>query len=277
MLDVKKMIQSAEEALGWPYVSPGSNDRNGIDCSGLFVKIFRDQGSNIAHGSNTIWRKYCYDKGPLTSISQLEPGMAVFKHKDQDTAKYPDGQGDFCHIGLVVSVNPLKIIHASSDKGCVTTDTKLGKWSYCGKLLGVDYAGGGGSVDPEPGPEPAPAPEPVGPVYATVWAASGQTVNLRKEKSMSSKLLARMPIGTKVRVIRQGDTWCNVAYTDSYPATWQGYVKTEFLKFDQEDDRQPDIPDTQPAMGVTVIIQGLSEDEADKLLCQYPQGIKTYG
>lgn len=272
MLDIQKMIQSAEEAMGWPYVSPGSNDRNGIDCSGLFIKIFRDQGSNIAHGSNTIWRKYCYDKGPLTSVSQLVPGMAVFKHKDQDTDKYPDGQGDFHHIGLVVAVSPLRIIHASSVKGCVTADTTLGKWTYCGKLLGVDYSGSD-IPGPTPGPEPEPAPEPVGPVYATVWAASGQTVNLRKEKSTNAKLLARMPIGTKVRVIRQGDTWCNVAYTDSYPATWQGYVLTKFLKFDQEEEGGGE----QPAMGVTVIIQGLTEAEADQLLCQYPQGKKTYG
>ena len=42
MLDVKKLIKSAEECLVWPYVSPGSNDSRGIDCSGLFVKCFRD-------------------------------------------------------------------------------------------------------------------------------------------------------------------------------------------------------------------------------------------
>ena len=142
MLNIEKMIYSAQEALGWPYVSPGSNDKNGIDCSGLFVKIYRDQGAKIAHGSNTIYRQYCTnDKGPIIQPSQLKPGMAIFKHKDQDTEKYPDGLGDFCHIGLVISGNPLRIIHASSDAGCVTTDTKIGKWKYYGKLSDVDYGG----------------------------------------------------------------------------------------------------------------------------------------
>ena len=62
MLDVKKLVASVESCLGWPYVSPGTNDQNGIDCSGLFVKAFRDQGASIYHGSNSIYRKYCRRK-----------------------------------------------------------------------------------------------------------------------------------------------------------------------------------------------------------------------
>ena len=49
--------------LSWPYVSPCTNDSRGIDCSGLFVKAYRDQGASIYHGSNTIYRKYCSEKG----------------------------------------------------------------------------------------------------------------------------------------------------------------------------------------------------------------------
>lgn len=276
MLNVQKMIDSAREALGWPYVSPGTNDRNGIDCSGLFKKIYKDQGASIAHGSNSIFHKYCSSTELLKSVSQLQPGMAVFKlrpwrESEKDNQWYGREPGDICHIGLVVSVNPLQIIHASSDAGCVTTDTKLGKWAYCGKLKNVDYSG-----DPTPGPspEPGPDPEPVGPEYATVWAASGSTVNLRKEKSTKAKLLARMPIGSIVKVIRKEDTWCNVAYTDSYPATWQGYVQTQFLKFEETPGPGPE---PEPTPGVTVIIPGLTEAEADALLGQYPQGRKTYG
>ena len=56
MLDVKKLIASVEACLGGPYVSPGTNDSRGIDCSGLFVKAYRDQGASIYHGSNTIYR-----------------------------------------------------------------------------------------------------------------------------------------------------------------------------------------------------------------------------
>ena len=75
MLDAKKLCASAEACLGWPYVSPGTNDARGIDCSGLFVKCFRDQGADIYHGSNTIYRKYCSEKGKLTNASQLKQGI----------------------------------------------------------------------------------------------------------------------------------------------------------------------------------------------------------
>ncbi len=47
MLDARKLIASVEECLGWPYVSPGTNDARGIDCSGLFVKAYRAQGASI--------------------------------------------------------------------------------------------------------------------------------------------------------------------------------------------------------------------------------------
>ena len=68
MLDKNKLIESVEECLGWPYVSPGTNDSRGIDCSGLFVKAYRDQGASIYHGSDTIYRKYCSEKGISVSL-----------------------------------------------------------------------------------------------------------------------------------------------------------------------------------------------------------------
>ena len=72
------MCEDAKACLGWPYVSPGSNNSSGIDCSGLFVYLFRLQGASIYHGSNTIWREYTTsNKGKLTSKSQLQPGYAA--------------------------------------------------------------------------------------------------------------------------------------------------------------------------------------------------------
>ena len=151
MLDKNKLIESVEECLGWPYVSPGTNDSRGIDCSGLFVKAYRDQGTSIYHGSNTIYRKYCSEKGMLISVTQLQPGMAVFKWNPNTPAKFADGQGDFQHIGLVCSVNPLRIVHASSAAGCVTTDTKLGKRAFWGLLK--DVAKDAAPTTPEKGGE----------------------------------------------------------------------------------------------------------------------------
>ena len=48
------LIRKFNEIIGWPYVSPGTNDENGIDCSGAFVRAYRAAGKNIYHGSNRI-------------------------------------------------------------------------------------------------------------------------------------------------------------------------------------------------------------------------------
>ena len=126
MIDINKLIADFEDCIGWPYASPGTNDERGIDCSGMFVRAYRLQGQRIYHGSNTIWRKHLGDKGPIDSVRDLQPGMAVFKWKAETPAKFSDNEGDFCHIGLVTSVSPLRIVHASTEGMRVKADSKLG-------------------------------------------------------------------------------------------------------------------------------------------------------
>jgi hypothetical protein len=227
VLDVKKMTESAEECLGWPYVSPGTNDSRGIDCSGLFVKIFRDQGASIYHGSNTIYRKYCTEeKGKLTKASQLCEGMAVFKWNKNTPEKFSDGLGDFQHIGYVASVNPLRIIHASTGTMCVTEDHKIGTWKYYGKLKGVNYEG---SSEPE---------EEEATVLYTAKLMGGNTAKpIHIRIKPDGMLLDDVPQGTAVEVISQetgkDSEWCQVRYPDG-KRTGTGYVKKEFVVPDGE-------------------------------------------
>ena len=140
MIYTDKLIADFEDCLGWPYASPGTNDERGIDCSGMFVRAFRLQGQRIYHGSNTIWRKHLSTKGPIDALSDLRPGMAVFKWKPDTPAKFDDDEGDFCHIGLVTSVKPLRIVHASTDGMKVKADSRIGRWKYWGVLAASDMA-----------------------------------------------------------------------------------------------------------------------------------------
>ncbi len=140
MIDIQQLIADFEDCLGWPYASPGTNDERGIDCSGMFVRAFRRQGASIYHGSNTIWRKHLAAKGPITSLDDLRPGMAVFKWQPDTPEKFSDGEGDFCHIGLVTSMAPLRIVHASTNGMRVRADSRLGKWQYWGILSGTEDA-----------------------------------------------------------------------------------------------------------------------------------------
>ena len=230
MLDVNKLIVSVEECLGWPYVSPGTNDSRGIDCSGLFVKAYRDQGASIYHGSNTIYRKYCSEKGKLSSVSQLKPGMAVFKWNPNTPEKFNDSLGDFQHIGLVTSVNPLRIVHASSAAGCVTTDTKLGKWAYWGWLKDVAK---GDSLPPAPAEPTDEGDEEPMAEFATVIADSGSTVNMRTKAKSTAALVERVPLGARVEVLGTCGSWTKVKF-----GSRTGYMMTKFLI--AEDDQEPD-------------------------------------
>ena len=234
MLDVNKLIASVEECLGWPYVSPGTNDSRGIDCSGLFVKAYRDQGASIYHGSNTIYRKYCSEKGKLTSVNQLQPGMAVFKWNSNTPEKFNDGLGDFQHIGLVVSVNPLRIVHASSAAGCVTTDTKLGKWAYWGWLKDVarDAVIPTKPEDDQGGDEESMAETQ----YATVTADSGSTVNMRTKAKVSAALVERIPIGARVELLGTVGSWTKVKF-----GSRTGYMMTRFLTAEEDQELDEDL------------------------------------
>ena len=212
MLSVAKLIESAIACLGWPYESPGNNDQTGIDCSGLFVKAFRDQGGSIYHGSNTIFREYCTETGKLTDVSQLRPGMAVFKCKpwtdseaDKKNRWYGKSPGNLSHIGMVTSVNPLVITHATSP--VCKQDFKLGNWAYLGKLKNVDY-GEEPSPAPEPEPIPDPEPDPEPSKIMQVYAENGQPVNMRVSPKLSAKLVDKVPVGQSVTWLKEnGAGW----------------------------------------------------------------------
>ena len=233
MLSISKLNESALECLGWPYESPGTNDQNGIDCSGLFVKMYRDQGAKIYHGSNTIFREYCEETGKLTSVDQLQIGMAVFKRKDWTDADksnrwYGTDPGNLSHIGYVESVHPLRIIHASTGTMCVTTDDKIGKWGYWGKLKDVDYSGA-------PSPEPSPDPEPIT-VTKMVFAENGKPVNLRYGPSLGKKIMDEIPVGDAVTLLQIKGGWSKV--------TWRkktGWMMSSFLV-----DPDTPVPDPDP-------------------------------
>ena len=207
-IPASKLIASVESAMGWPYVSPGSNGPDGIDCSGLLVYAYEQNGASIYHGSNTIYRKCCRDCAKLTSEKQLVPGMVVFKWNANTPKKFNDGLGDFQHIGVVTHVKPLRIVHASSAAGKVIADTKLGKWKYCGYLKAVDYGDTGGEQ---------PMQEYV------VHADNGKPVRVREQPY--GMVSDQLKVGTHVMAEAPVDGWQEIHYNGK-----AGYMMEQFLK-----------------------------------------------
>lgn len=248
MLNITKLNESAMECLGWPYVSPGTNDQNGIDCSGLFVKMYRDQGARIYHGSNTIYHEYCSETGKLTSEKQLQTGMAIFKLKawtesDKGNKWYGKDPGNLSHIGYVLSTNPLQIIHASSAAGEVTIDTKIGKWACWGKLKAVDY---GTEPSPDPGPSPEPEPEPEPQKWMVVYAENGKPVNMRAKPNLKAALVDKLPVGTTVRWLKEdGAGWAYIQRANKLGWMLECFLVDEYTPTpdpDADDESAPDVP-----------------------------------
>ena len=117
------------------------------DCSGLFAWSFKELGGSIAHGSNSIYDRYCSAKGKLsggkrTDGKDLLPGTAVFTGSASDHG----------HIGLYIGGG--KVIEAQGTQaGVVVSDVTLKKWTYWGELKGVDYSGTETPSQPDPAPE----------------------------------------------------------------------------------------------------------------------------
>ena len=158
------------------------------------------------------------------------PGMAVFKWNANTPEKFNDGLGDFQHIGLVTSVNPLRIVHASSAVGCVTTDTKLGKWAYWSWLKDVARDAVIPTEPDDDGGDEEPMAETQ---YATVIADSGSTVNMRTKAKSSAALVERVPIGARVELLGTVGSWTKVKFGSRI-----GYMMTRFLTAEQ--DQEPD-------------------------------------
>lgn len=224
VITVAQITAAFRNIIGWPYASPGSNSQKGIDCSGAFVYAYGLYRESIYHGSNRIIRVYCQNPITITSASQLKAGMAVLKYRTDLSglnAEYKPGGKyynaslpyDYYHIGLVVSVNPLQIIHATTPVAKMDTNLS-GGWRVGALLKAVSYD----TTPPDPTPTPAPQ-------YAVTAASTGSTVNLRRSPSTSSVVLVRVPLGKTVTVNSvYNSTWWNVTYQKT-----TGYMMSEFL------------------------------------------------
>ena len=117
------------------------------DCSGLFVWAFKQLGSTMYHGSNTMYLKWCVNKGELkkgnrTDGGALKAGTAVFVWNGKT----------YSHVGLYVGDGTV-IEAAGTKQGVITSKVSATKWTHWGELKDVSFDG---AVDPAP----APAPEP---------------------------------------------------------------------------------------------------------------------
>lgn len=236
-----KFIRKCDEIVGAkPRYVKGASSKTECDCIGMVKYGLRECGVTgfSTLGSNYTFRLQVENIRKITGPGVLKEGDVVFKVKNpgddgydlksryQPGGKYYNGDlKDYCHIGVVKSVSPLRIIHMTSPTA--KTDTSIGKWAWAASLK-KQYISDSAETPPAPAPTPTPADPQTGTTMltATVIAPKGSTVNMRAKPSKKAKILERVNIGTVLMVSSYKKDWCYVRHGKQ-----MGYMMTEFLSF----------------------------------------------
>lgn len=223
------------------YRLGGDGSDGTCDCIGLIIGAIRRAGGRWTgtHGSNYAARFAVGGVMRNVDAESLELGWIVFKARGPLDAGYdlPDKYRvggasytgdvmDYYHVGVVTSIEPLNITHCTEGGGVngVTVDTRQGDWRYAALCTMVDYSDGG-SQDMEGR-------------SAVVVSGDGNPVKLRPSPSTDKPYLAKVPVGTQVKVMQDAQGWAQVRL----PSGQVGYMMAKFLAFEGAED----VPESGP-------------------------------
>lgn len=241
----ERFLEKVEEIAATDIVyQEGKDGSNGAcDCIGLIIGAIRRAGGSWTgiHGSNYSARYEMRELLPVMDAGELNLGDAVYKARMPGEVGYalperykndPD-QRDYYHVGVVTAVEPLEITHCTGPG--IVRDTKLGRWTYRGRLEKVDYDG----------------TEVVETMVqtATVVADSGDDVKMRSTPSQTDGLYWKVPVGDKVQVAYVEGEWAKVRYGDR-----TGYMMAKFLVMDA------------PTQGATQTTPGSNQGDASEII-----------
>lgn len=212
------------------YRTGGIGADGTCDCIGLIMGAMYEAGhpKYDMHSTNYFARYQMEELYPVSRAEHLFTGMVVYKARE-DTSQlheryqlggryYTGDMLDYYHVGVVLTANPLAIIHCTSGGGVdgITIDSTMGKWAFGGRLVGVDYSNDGiDTVEEE---------KPMEPYTAKVTAPSGSTVNMRMRPNEDAAVVVRVPIGSTVEVQTQADGWARIVWNGTV-----GYMMDKFL------------------------------------------------
>ena len=233
MIDAKALISIFQTMYRehWSYVW-GKAEKGCVGCAGAFSYAFRALGGRIAHGSNTIARRYI--TGGMRPISEAQPGMAAFKAKSPGEdgyslpakfqpggASYDGNLTDYYHIGLVDEDTGYVLNAKGTNSGfCRDKLTAKNGWDCVAYLKNVDY---GGKDKPD---EKGDDMEEKEAKVVLPSGASGTTVNMRAQASTSAKLIARVPVGDTVNVTRDDGAWCAISWNG-----FNGWMMSNYIEY----------------------------------------------
>ncbi len=114
-LTADNLIKSARKYMGVPHRMGGSSTK-GMDCSGLVMRAFANNGVQLPHNSEEQARY----GDIIQNKSQLHKGDLVFFINTYNTSKY------ITHAGIFIGNN--QFIHTSSSRGVTITSLNNSWW-----------------------------------------------------------------------------------------------------------------------------------------------------
>lgn len=214
------------------------------DCSGVMVYIWKQHGLTIAHGSNSIARRYC-GKTQKTPV----PGYAAFKWRKEDTSKYPDGRGDYYHVGIVAEDGLNVYESRGTQAGFVLSAAS--SWDFFAPFDAVDY---GGSEEGQPLYE------------AQVKTPNGGRLNVRVAPGTNARIVGQLPNGERVDVWEDDGEWSKIGGDGL-----TGWVFNAYLAKTDAPEPAPD----ETAMRFGVWVPCGSREEAEALQAAHRGAILT--
>ena len=210
------------------YRIGGDGSDGTCDCVGLGIGALRRMGIQYdgLHGTNWAARHEAVELCEIQSVKQLRVGDNVLKARapgDRGWAlpdRYGDDpdQNDYYHMGVVLSVDPLQIVHCT-EPTC-KWDTKLGRWSHAfvwrQLTNAIDTPAQGEHVEEEKTMEAL--------YEAQVVLKESKALNIRAGRSTAARKIGSVPNGATVIVCEEG-AWPLIEYDGL-----QGYVSGEYLK-----------------------------------------------
>ena len=222
MITLERFLAAVQENVDRIHAYESGHDGSDgkCDCIGLIIGAVKLAGGSWpgVHGSNWAARNAMDRLNYIEAAGYCYIGEIVYK------AKAPGDEGynlpaayknnsdslDYYHVGVVTSVEPLRITHCTNVAGGIKVDNTLGQWHWGGKLKYVDYAIHDVSDEP---------------LYrAIVTADNGYPVKMRSQPSTNAQVIASVPLGTDVEVDDVLDGWSQIVYNGA-----TGYMMSKFL------------------------------------------------
>ena len=235
MINDRVFLARVEEiAAEEPRYEKGHDGSDALcDCIGLIIGAIRRAGGQWRglHGSNYAARRELTGKPQkIVSNSDLQTGDLVFKAYEPGQGGYnlparyePGGEYyngdllDYYHVGVVISVYPLKIRHMTSPKPRI--DNSIGKWAWRGWCKKITK-------------EAEPMEKKI-----VSGGNPDAPINMREAGSTSSALVAQIPQGSEVDLLEGGGVWNRISWKGH-----TGYVKSEFLHDPEESGEKISVP-----------------------------------